>query len=37
MSKAPHSKRESRQGYITAMLVVVASIGLGLFGLPRLG
>jgi len=36
MSKAPHSKRESRQGYLTALLVVVASVGLGLFGLPRL-
>jgi len=37
MSKAPHSKRESQQGYLTAFLVVVASVGLGLFGLPRLG
>jgi cytochrome c biogenesis protein CcmG, thiol:disulfide interchange protein DsbE len=36
MSKAPHSKRESQQGYLTALLVVVASVGLGLFGLPRL-
>ncbi len=36
MSKAPHSKRESQQGYITAALVVVASLSLGLFGLPRL-
>jgi len=36
MSKAPHSKRESYQGYITALLVVVTSVGLGLFGLPRL-
>ena len=36
MSKAPHSKRESHQGYLTALLVVVASVGLGLFGLPRL-
>jgi thiol-disulfide isomerase/thioredoxin len=36
MSKAPHSKRESHQGYVTALLVVVASVGLGLFGLPRL-
>jgi len=37
MSNAPHSKRDSNQGYLTAVLVVVASIGLGLFGLPRLG
>jgi len=37
MSKAPYSKRDSNQGYLTAVLVVVASIGLGLFGLPRLG
>jgi len=37
MSKAPHSKRDSNQGYLTALLVVVASIGIGLFGLPRLG
>ena len=36
MSKAPHSKRESQQGYLTALLVVVVSVGLGLFGLPRL-
>jgi cytochrome c biogenesis protein CcmG/thiol:disulfide interchange protein DsbE len=36
MSSAPHSKRDSNQGYLTALLVVVASIGLGLFGLPRL-
>jgi cytochrome c biogenesis protein CcmG/thiol:disulfide interchange protein DsbE len=37
MSKAPHSKRDSNQGYFTALLVVVASVGFGLFGLPRLG
>jgi cytochrome c biogenesis protein CcmG, thiol:disulfide interchange protein DsbE len=37
MSQAPHSKRESHQGYITALLVVVVSVGVGLFGLPRLG
>ncbi len=36
MSKAPHSKRESQQGYITAALVLLASVSLGLFGLPRL-
>ena len=36
MSNTPHSKRESRQGYLTAALVVVASLGIGLFGLPRL-
>jgi cytochrome c biogenesis protein CcmG/thiol:disulfide interchange protein DsbE len=37
MSRAAHSKRDSNQGYFTALLVVVASVGLGLFGLPRLG
>ncbi|HET7544359.1 MAG TPA: TlpA disulfide reductase family protein [Polyangiaceae bacterium] len=37
MSNAPHSKRASNQGYLTALLVVVTSVGLGLFGLPRLG
>jgi len=36
MSNAPHSKREANQGYLTALLVVVVSVGLGLFGLPRL-
>jgi thiol-disulfide isomerase/thioredoxin len=36
MSKAPYSKRESQQGYLTAFLVVVVSVGVGLFGLPRL-
>ncbi|HEY3254359.1 MAG TPA: redoxin domain-containing protein, partial [Polyangiaceae bacterium] len=36
MSKTPHTKRESQQGYLTAFLVIVASVGLGLFGLPRL-
>jgi cytochrome c biogenesis protein CcmG, thiol:disulfide interchange protein DsbE len=36
MSKTPHSKRESHQGYVTALLVLVASVSLGLFGLPRL-
>lgn len=37
MSKAPHTKRDTNQGYLTALLVVVVSVGLGLFGLPRLG
>jgi len=37
MSQKPHSKRESYPGYLTALLVVVASLSLGLFGLPRLG
>jgi cytochrome c biogenesis protein CcmG/thiol:disulfide interchange protein DsbE len=36
MSKAPHSKRDAYQGYITALLVVLVSVGVGLFGLPRL-
>lgn len=37
MSEAPHSKSESRQGYVTALLVVLVSLGIGLIGLPRLG
>jgi thiol-disulfide isomerase/thioredoxin len=37
MSKTAHSKRDSHTGYLTALLVVVASVSLGLFGLPRLG
>jgi cytochrome c biogenesis protein CcmG/thiol:disulfide interchange protein DsbE len=37
MSSGPHSKADSKQGYLTALLVVVVSVGLGLFGLPRLG
>jgi cytochrome c biogenesis protein CcmG, thiol:disulfide interchange protein DsbE len=36
MSQAPHSKRESNQGYLTALLVVLVSVGVGVFGLPRL-
>jgi len=36
MSSAPHSKRETQQGYLNALLVLVASIALGLFVLPRL-
>jgi len=37
MSKAPHLKRDANQGYFTAALVVLVSVGVGLFGLPRLG
>jgi cytochrome c biogenesis protein CcmG, thiol:disulfide interchange protein DsbE len=37
MSDHPHSKQDARQGYVTALLVVVASLALGLLGLPRLG
>jgi len=37
MSSAPHAKRDSNQGYLTALLVVAVSVGVGLFGLPRLG
>jgi len=37
MSKASHTKRDTNQGYLTALLVVVISVGVGLFGLPRLG
>jgi cytochrome c biogenesis protein CcmG/thiol:disulfide interchange protein DsbE len=36
MSKQPYSKPAANQGYLTALLVVVASVGLGLFVLPRL-
>jgi cytochrome c biogenesis protein CcmG, thiol:disulfide interchange protein DsbE len=36
MSNEPHSKREASQGYFTALLVVVVSISVGLFVLPRL-
>lgn len=31
------SKREAQKGYFIALLVVVVSLGVGLFGLPRLG
>jgi cytochrome c biogenesis protein CcmG, thiol:disulfide interchange protein DsbE len=37
MSQRSHSKDDARQGYLIAFAVIVASIGLGLFGLPRLG
>ncbi len=37
MSIRPHSKEDSRQGYIVAALVVVISLSFGLFGLPRFG
>jgi thiol-disulfide isomerase/thioredoxin len=37
MSIRPHSKEDSRQGYIVAVLVIVTSLGFGLFGLPRFG
>jgi thiol-disulfide isomerase/thioredoxin len=37
VSEQPHSKDDAKQGYLVALLVIVASIGLGLFGLPRLG
>ncbi|MEP7049014.1 MAG: TlpA disulfide reductase family protein [Pseudomonadota bacterium] len=36
MSERSHSKEDARQGYVIALLVIVASVGLGLFGLPRL-
>ena len=36
MSERPHSQDDARRGYIVALLVVVASLGFGLFGLPRL-
>jgi cytochrome c biogenesis protein CcmG, thiol:disulfide interchange protein DsbE len=37
MSSRPHSKEDARQGYVVALLVIAASLGFGLFGLPRLG
>ncbi len=37
MSERPQSKADVKQGYVVAALVVIASVGLGLFGLPRLG
>ncbi len=37
MSERAHSKDDARQGYLVALLVVVVSVGIGLFGLPRLG
>jgi len=37
MSIRPHSKEDARQGYVVALLVIVASLGFGLFGLPRFG
>jgi cytochrome c biogenesis protein CcmG/thiol:disulfide interchange protein DsbE len=37
MSIRPHSKDDARQGYVVAVLVIVASLGFGLFGLPRIG
>ena len=37
MSDRPRSKDDARQGYGVALLVIVASIALGVFGLPRLG
>ncbi|HEX3773588.1 MAG TPA: TlpA disulfide reductase family protein [Polyangiaceae bacterium] len=37
MSIRPHSRNDTRQGYIIALCVIVASLGFGLFGLPRIG
>ena len=37
MSERPHSKDDARRGYVVALLVIVASIALGVFVLPRLG
>ena len=37
MSVRPHSKDDSRQGYVVALLVILTSLGFGLFGLPRFG
>jgi thiol-disulfide isomerase/thioredoxin len=37
LSERPRAKDDARQGYVVALLVIVASIALGVFGLPRLG
>ncbi len=37
MTIEPHSKKDDRQGYLVAALVVVVSLGFGLFGLPHFG
>lgn len=37
MSERAHSKADARQGYLVALAVIVVSVALGLFGLPRLG
>jgi cytochrome c biogenesis protein CcmG/thiol:disulfide interchange protein DsbE len=37
MSERAQTKSDERQGYVIAALVVVASLLLGVFGLPRLG
>ena len=37
MSIRPHSRDDARQGYVIALLVILASLGFGLFGLPRFG
>ncbi len=37
MTIQSHSKNDDRQGYLIAGLVIVVSLGFGLFGLPHLG
>jgi thiol-disulfide isomerase/thioredoxin len=37
MSERPHTASDVRQGYVVALLVIVVSVGFGLFGLPKLG
>jgi len=37
VSERPYSKDDAKQGYVVAALVLMVSLGLGLFGLPRLG
>ena len=37
MTIEPHSNKDDRQGYLIAGLVVIVSLGFGLFGLPHLG
>jgi cytochrome c biogenesis protein CcmG, thiol:disulfide interchange protein DsbE len=37
LSERAHSKDDARQGYLVALAVIAVSVGVGLFGLPRLG
>jgi thiol-disulfide isomerase/thioredoxin len=37
MSIRPYSKADAQHSYVVALLVILASLGFGLFGLPRLG
>ena len=37
MSERSHSKDDAQKGYLVALAVIAVSVGVGLFGLPRLG